>query len=106
MIKLSPAQKKVFDLKVNLLSNKEIASILNIGEQGVKFHVTYIYKLYKVKSLRELLIKLQKEGDFYVSILEKPVLEKEIKSNTESSGLAKGISNKSYFRRSDSSSTR
>lgn len=43
------------------LSNREIGTKLFISEKCVKFHVTNIFKKYKVKSRAQLMVKLMAE---------------------------------------------
>jgi two-component system, NarL family, response regulator DevR len=42
--RLSPAQRKVFDLLVEGLSNREIGDKIHLAEKTVKVHVTAIFK--------------------------------------------------------------
>jgi len=54
--KLSVREREIFDIIVSGKSNKEIASLLNISINTVKFHVKNIYEKLNIKSRKEVLI--------------------------------------------------
>lgn len=56
---LSKKETEIVKLVGRGLQSKEIARLQNIKEAGVKFHLTSIYKKFKVKSRAELLIELR-----------------------------------------------
>ncbi|RCS26860.1 hypothetical protein DUT90_06960 [Polaribacter sp. WD7] len=56
---LSLRERQIFDLIVQLKSNKEIATILNVSINTVKFHVKNIYEKLSIRSRKEAL-SLQK----------------------------------------------
>lgn len=51
---MTARQQEVLELVLRGLSNKEVASLLFITEQGVKWHLTNIYRNERVKNRREL----------------------------------------------------
>lgn len=53
-MKLSPKEKECYEYAIKLLPNKEIAHLMDISEQGVKFHLTNIFKKIGVKNKIEL----------------------------------------------------
>ncbi|MBX2847505.1 MAG: response regulator transcription factor [Acidiferrobacterales bacterium] len=55
-------QLDVLNLLVDGLSNKAIATVLNIGESTVKYHVGILFKYYKVTSRTALIKKSQELG--------------------------------------------
>jgi len=54
---LTPAEKRVFTLVLEGLSNQEIAEKLNVSVNTVKTHVARILKKNSVKNRRELILK-------------------------------------------------
>lgn len=57
---LTPAEKRVFTLVLEGLSNQEIAEKLNVSVNTVKTHVARILKKNSVKNRRELILKILK----------------------------------------------
>ena len=57
---LTPAEKRVFTLVLEGLSNQEIAEKLNVSVNTVKTHVARILKKNGVKNRRELILKTLK----------------------------------------------
>jgi DNA-binding NarL/FixJ family response regulator len=53
---LSNRQKEVASLVAEGYSNKEVASQLNVQDKTIKFHLTDIYKKFKIKSRLQLAI--------------------------------------------------
>lgn len=66
---LTPQQKKVAQLLLQGKSNFEIGLALNLFEGGVKFHLTNMFKTYRVKSRHALMLKLAQEARLDPSIL-------------------------------------
>ncbi|MCL4138183.1 UNVERIFIED_CONTAM: hypothetical protein GTU68_012169 [Idotea baltica] len=52
---LSLRERQIFDLIVQLKTNKEIAAIINVSVNTVKFHVKNIYEKLNIKSRKEVL---------------------------------------------------
>lgn len=59
MLVLPPRQSQVAELVARGLSNKEIASALDIAEQTVKNHVHEIYVRFQVTNRVQLTIKIR-----------------------------------------------
>ena len=54
-VRLTRREEEVLDGVVRSLANKEIASLLNLSERTVKFHVSSLLAKFKVRSRMELL---------------------------------------------------
>ena len=54
-VRLTRREEEVLDGVVRSLANKEIASLLNVSERTVKFHVSSLLAKFKVRSRMELL---------------------------------------------------
>lgn len=64
--KITHRQTDVIGALCNGLTNKEIGEELEIREKGVKFHLTFIYKLLNVKNRAQLIVlmmKVENESD-------------------------------------------
>jgi DNA-binding NarL/FixJ family response regulator len=59
---LSPRERQVMDALLENLSNKEIASQLNISERTVKFHVSSILGKYKVQRRADLILRFYQDN--------------------------------------------
>jgi len=62
MENLSPQERKVFDLLLEGLSQKEIAHKLNISHSTLDFHRTNLYRKLSVHSIKELFAKYSTTG--------------------------------------------
>ena len=58
---LTHCQAAVYEQVIKGLTNKEVASVLGLGEGGVKYHVTTIFKVMRVKNRQQLILKSLKE---------------------------------------------
>ena len=56
-IELTKYQQRVYDKIIQGKRNDQIAKELDIAVKTVKFHLTNIYRAYKVKSCKELIVK-------------------------------------------------
>src|SRR5207244_4350998 len=54
--RLSPREKEVLDALLGNLSNKEIASKLNMSERTAKFHVSNLLAKYRVRRRADLIL--------------------------------------------------
>ena len=54
-VRLTRREEEVLDGVLRSLANKEIASLLNLSERTVKFHVSSLLSKFKVRSRMELL---------------------------------------------------
>ncbi|UOF79035.1 response regulator containing a cheY-like receiver [Caudoviricetes sp.] len=55
---LSNREVEVANMVYKGMSNREIANALFITEKTVKFHVTHIFKKYKLRSRAQLIVKM------------------------------------------------
>jgi DNA-binding NarL/FixJ family response regulator len=55
--KLSPRERQVHDALIENLSNKEIASRLNLSERTVKFHVSNVLAKHRVRRRADLILQ-------------------------------------------------
>lgn len=59
---LTPRQQEIYSLVVKGFRNKDIAKKLFICEASVKFHTGRIFKIMRVKSRYELILKEVRRG--------------------------------------------
>ena len=55
--RLSPRERQVYDALLENLSNKEIASRMNLSERTVKFHVSNVLAKYRVRRRADLILQ-------------------------------------------------
>ena len=60
----STTESDVIGFVMEGLSNKEIADRMCVVEKSVKFHLVRIYKMFRVKSRAELIVKVARNGYF------------------------------------------